>query len=284
MPSGDEAGGPPMPAHRTGRRAGGVQAVGRRQERVGAGMFCTVDLRAARWWLAGILIGLMGWAIWASVDRSQPVGGLAFERQFWPASQPEGRPSRGAATQELVQVSPAAEGAPAGRLGAAGPSAERRQVAARDDGTAGDRPIPAVADADATIRRGRLDPDAFRAERERLRSREMELATRVLEDPNASDERKSQAQLELVQLLQKSRRELEIEQLLAAAGVEGAVVSIGEAGVQVVVPQPLTVQSAARIGELVARMAGVRRETISIIDSATAFASGPGREESPMSR
>ena len=247
-------------------------------------MFYTVDLRAARWWLLGILIGLVGWAIWASVDRSEPFGGLAFERQFWPAVPSQPRPAVGTLSQQPVQVAPAGEDLAAEGADTAGPQGGRRQAAGPGDSLTGDGSLPAVSGAGAAVRRGRLDPDAFRAERERLRSREMELASRVLEDPNASDERKSQAQLELVQLLQRSRRELEIEQLLAAAGVEDAVVSIGEAGVQVVVTQPLTVQSAARIGELVARMAGSRRENISIIDSATAFAPGPGREESPLSR
>lgn len=247
-------------------------------------MFYTVDLRAARWWLLGILIGLVGWAIWASVERSEPFGGLAFERQFWPAVPSEQRPAIGTLMQGPAQVAPTGEQQVSQSPGAAGPQGGPRQAAGPGDSLTGDASLPAAAGAGAAMRRGRLDPDAFRAERERLRSREMELAGRVLEDPNASDERKSQAQLELVQLLQRSRRELEIEQLLAAAGVEDAVVSIGEGGVQVVVTQPLTVQSAARIGELVARMAGVRRENISIIDSATAFAPGPGREESPLSR
>ena len=211
-------------------------------------MFLTVDLRAARWWVMGALVGLMGWAIWTSVDRSRPGGELAFERQFWPPSPP-------------VPTT------------AGGPPSEQSAV-------------PAVAPAElapAPSRR-RMDADAFRAERERLRSREMELASQVLADPQASDERKSQAQLQLVELLQRSRKEVEVEQLLAAAGVEGAVVSIGDGGVQVVVPQPLTMQAAARIGELVARMAGTRRENISIIDSLTALAPGPGREESPPPR
>ena len=246
-------------------------------------MFYTLDLRSARWWLVGILMGLMGWAIWSSVERSQPVEGpLAFERQFWPAQSPDQLPAMGQASHEPSagwepkrvrpgQGATARESAGSHRA-AAPPEPE---VAASAGSEAAGPPVPAVAGGPAGSRGGRPDADSLRAERERLRSREMELASQVLEDPNASDERKSQAQLELVQLLQRSRREVEIEQLLAAAGVEGSVVSIGEAGVQVVVAQPLTVQGAARIGELVARMAGVRRENISIIDSVTALAPAP---------
>lgn len=231
-------------------------------------MFYTLDLRTARWWMAGMLAGLAGWALWTGVERVRPLRNpapLAFERQFWPASTagPQG-------AQPALQQ-------PGEPTGASGPSAEPRPVAAAPglEPGSGQQAGPSGT---APLRR---NPDALRAERERLRSREMELASRVLEDPNASDARKAQAQLELVQLLQRSRREVEIEQLLLASGVDGAVVNIGEAGVQVVVPQTLSVQGAARIGELVARMAGVRREQISIVDNMTVLA-GPGaRQESP---
>lgn len=232
-------------------------------------MFCIVNVRSLRWWIVGLLLGLAGWAIWARLERTSEVRvPLAFERNFWPPRPvpavadleggPEGVPAQGArpgaANRAGEEVAPAVAGVPEQTPGAEAPAAAR------------------------------LEADAFRAQRERLRGQEMELARQVLEDPDASDSRKSQAQQELAELLRRSRREVEIEELLKAAGVTDAVVSIGEGGVQVVVAQPLSAQGAARIGELVARMAGARREHISIIDSLTAFGGAGGWEESPPPR
>ncbi len=228
-------------------------------------MFCIVNVRSLRWWIVGLLLGLAGWAIWASLERPGEVRvPLAFERNFWPRTLPG----------VVRQAEPGPQGVPEG---ASGQLQAGEDVAPAVAGTAAQPPESAQGFA-------RLEADGFRAQRERLRAQEMELARQVLEDPAASDTRKGQAQQELVELLRRSRREVEIEELLKAAGVLEAVVSIGENGVQVVIPQPLSAQGAARIGELVARMAGVRREQISIIDSLTAFGSSPGWEESPPPR
>ncbi len=214
-------------------------------------MFYTLNMRSARHWMVGVAAGLLGFAIWSVVERGPWASGvpLAFNREFGP-----------------VQVLPAT-------------SSSTSEPASRSSATGSVQPVvPAAAEpgAQGTASQGasapvRVSPDEFRAQRERLRSQEMELARQVLDDPEASETRKGEAQRELLELLQRSRQELEIEQLLAAAGAPDAAVSIGDSGVQVVVPRPVTAQGAARIGELVARMAGVRRENISIIDSLTAF-------------
>lgn len=223
-------------------------------------MFYALNLKAARWWLLGLAAGLLGWAVWSWVEGPGPGAWstpTAFDAGFGPV-----QPGAGSDT-----ASPGA-GAGAGQ-GAAEPGV-LPAIAEPAPPPAGQAPAPA---------RARSSPDELRAQRERLRSQEMELAQRILDDPQASEARKTEAQRELLELLQRSRRELEIEQLLAAAGVSDAAVSIGDSGVQVVVPYPVTAQGAARIGELVARMAGARREDISIIDSLTAFGpQGPWQE------
>lgn len=222
-------------------------------------MFYTFNLKAVRWWVVGLLAGLMGWAVWSVVDRNSwgSVVPVAFERNFAPA------PALPAAGSSTV------------------PEA-RSPVVLGDESLV---PTAAEPPRAETLQAGRrMDPDEFRLSRERLRSQEMELARQILDDPQASEARKTEAQRQLLELLQRSRRELEIEQLLAAAGITNAAVSIGESGVQVVVPQPVTAQGAARIGELVARMAGVRREDISIIDSLTAFGPEGAWQESGRPR
>lgn len=228
-------------------------------------MFYAFNLKAARFWLVGVAAGLMGWAVWSVVERGPWGQGvpMVFDRNFRPV-------------QVLPATSPTAP-------------AEQKPGVTREAG--GEEAVPAAAEP-SRERTGqgfaagaaRMEPDEFRAQRERLRSQEMELARQILEDPQASEARKSEAQRELLELLQRSRKELEIEQLLGAAGVADVAVSIGDSGVQVVVPHPVTAQGAARIGELVARMAGVRREDISIIDSLTAFGPEGAWQESGRPR
>lgn len=231
-------------------------------------MFYALNLKAARFWLLGVAAGLVGFAIWSAVERGPWAQGvpMAFEREFGP-------------TQVLPATSPPASQEPAA---APVPAAALREAAAGPVAPSA-TPAPAARES-SQAPAARMSPDQFRAQREWLRSQEMELARQVLDDPEASEARKTEAQKELMALLQRSRQELEIEQLLGAAGIPDVAVSIGDAGVQVVVPHPVTAQGAARIGELVARMAGVRREHISIIDSLTAFGPGTAWQESGSAR
>lgn len=228
-------------------------------------MFYAISAKPLRWWVIGLGAGLLGWGLWSMVFTGEEPSGIpmAFERTFLP--------SDGAVGSEGVQEPDGGDPAPLASL------------AADAGGLEGGLPASGAMDGQGASRAA-LDPDGFRAQREQWRSQEMELARRVLDDPGASDARKTEAQAELLKLLQRSRREIETEQLLQAAGITNAVVSLGEAGAQVVVPQPLTSQGAARIGELVARMAGVRREDISIIDSLTAFGAQGAWEESAAGR
>jgi len=115
----------------------------------------------------------------------------------------------------------------------------------------------------------RVDPLAeFRLERERLRSRQMDLLQAIVADAAASEERRRDAQQRLLALWEAEAREAQIENLLRAQGFE-AVAVVSESGAYVVVDAVLDGAQAARIGELASRMAGVRREAVSIVDAAS---------------
>ncbi|WP_324717596.1 SpoIIIAH-like family protein [Carboxydochorda subterranea] len=235
-------------------------------------MFYALNIKAFRWWLVGLVAGLVGWGLWTALGHAPGPGiPMAFERNFAPA--PASVPAL--SEEGAPKATPAEDGGGTDAAVATVPEAapERAPAASPRE--------PVVGRPGATWR---ADPNDFRAERERLRSQEMETVQRILDDPKASEARKAEAQGQLLKLLERSRREIEVEQLLQSAGIPDPVVSIGESGVQVVVPQPLSAQGAARIGELVARMAGVRRENISIIDSLTAFGGGRAWEESGAGR
>ncbi|OUM95121.1 MAG: hypothetical protein BAA04_03185 [Firmicutes bacterium ZCTH02-B6] len=115
----------------------------------------------------------------------------------------------------------------------------------------------------------RADPLAdFRLERERLRSRQLDLLQAIAVDPAASEERRREAQQRLLALWEMEAREAQIENLLRAQGIE-AVAVVAETGAYVVVDTVLDAAQAARIGELASRLAGVRREAVSIVDAAS---------------
>lgn len=127
---------------------------------------------------------------------------------------------------------------------------------------------PAVAPV-VTVAPVRVDPLAdFRLERERLRSRQMDLLQAIVADAAASEERRRDAQQRLLALWEAEAREAQIENLLRAQGFE-AVAVVSETGVYVVVDAVLDGDQAARIGELASRLAGVRREAVSIVDAAS---------------
>lgn len=108
--------------------------------------------------------------------------------------------------------------------------------------------------------------DDLKLERERTRSRQAETLQQVLQDPRASAEERDGARHRLELLWTRALKETELEHLLAAEGFSG-VVLLSDVDAHVVVDGILDGSTAARIGELVASVGGVRRESISIVDS-----------------
>ncbi|MBO8142635.1 MAG: SpoIIIAH-like family protein [Firmicutes bacterium] len=148
-----------------------------------------------------------------------------------------------------------------------------QQKTVAEDGTA----VPAVVRVEPVNSSGALGSgpqrlaalDAYRLERERMRARRAELLQAVVNDPDAGEDRQRAAQEELLALWEREGLEREIEQLLLAQGISGVVV-LGESGAHVVVDAVLDAGQAARIGELVSGLSGVRREAIAIVDAAWA--------------
>ncbi|HBN95172.1 MAG TPA: hypothetical protein DDZ66_02640 [Firmicutes bacterium] len=106
----------------------------------------------------------------------------------------------------------------------------------------------------------------YKLERERMRSRQVELLQNLAYDGHSERERKEQAQVDLQAFIEKISRETEIENLLKAQGYLDALVLLDQEAITVVVPVTLVREEAARIGELVHRLTGVRLERITIVD------------------
>jgi stage III sporulation protein AH len=106
----------------------------------------------------------------------------------------------------------------------------------------------------------------YKLERERMRSRQVELLQNLAYDGQTEGERKAQAQLDLQAFIQKIGRETEIENLLKAQGYLDALVLLDQEAITVVVPVSLIREEAARIGEMVHRLTGIGFERITIVD------------------
>lgn len=109
----------------------------------------------------------------------------------------------------------------------------------------------------------------YRLERERMRSRQIELLQNIAYDAHTQEERREEAQIQLQLLIERITRETEIENLLKAKGYLDALVLLDQEAITVVVPVTLTRDEAARIGELVHRLTGLSMERITIVDETT---------------
>lgn len=106
----------------------------------------------------------------------------------------------------------------------------------------------------------------YKLERERMRSRQVELLQNFAYDGHTERERKEKAQTDLQEFIEKISRETDIENLLKAQGYLDALVLLDQEAITVVVPVTLIREEAARIGELVHRLTGIRLERITIVD------------------
>lgn len=108
--------------------------------------------------------------------------------------------------------------------------------------------------------------DEYRMERQRLRDQRLEVIQRMSEAPEATNEQRWASQNMMLDLLALQAREIELEYMLKARGYEDAIVSLQGDFANVVLPGILSERDAARIGELVARVAGVPMDRIAIVD------------------
>ncbi|MGE5584272.1 MAG: SpoIIIAH-like family protein [Bacillota bacterium] len=129
-------------------------------------------------------------------------------------------------------------------------------------GTTGDDPGAATAD---TAGEGFFSE--YRLERSRARSRNIELLQEVVADEKTSEEARTAASMQLVDLSKKTEAEAEAEALIRARGYRDALVFVRGGACDVVVSGPeLTRSDAEQIGDIVARCLGLDLANITIIE------------------
>ncbi|MGQ9531265.1 MAG: SpoIIIAH-like family protein [Desulfotomaculales bacterium] len=128
--------------------------------------------------------------------------------------------------------------------------------------------VPATA-ASGEARAGTEAEDFFaeyRLERERMRSRQVELLEGLADSSRSGEETRRKAQEQLLEISRAMAREVEVEQLLRAKGFADAVVSLrGDAATVVVKAPHVTGEEAVRISDLVGRGAGIPARNVFII-------------------
>lgn len=142
-----------------------------------------------------------------------------------------------------------------------GPEGENKDMPDLDDGMG-----QVVVVEPVTVRSIPTKYSEYKLERERMRSRQIELLQNIAYDVQTQGGRREEAQLQLQALIDRITRETEIENLLKAKGYLDALVLLDSQAVTVVVPVTLTRDEAARVGELVHRLTGLSMERITIVD------------------
>lgn len=128
--------------------------------------------------------------------------------------------------------------------------------------------VPATAPPEEG--RGGVETDDFfteyRLERERTRSRQVELLKALADNPQSGEETRRKAEEQLLEISRVMAREAEIEQLLRAKGFSDAVVNLRDTTAAVVIKGPhVTGEEAVRISDLVGRGAGISAKNVLII-------------------
>ena len=101
--------------------------------------------------------------------------------------------------------------------------------------------------------------------REQVRAQNKETLQSIIDNTELSEEEKSDAVAQMVELTKQSETEMEIETLMATKGFSEAVVSLGEDSADVVVnAEELTDANRAQIEDIVTRKSDVKPEKIVI--------------------
>ncbi|MDP3044889.1 MAG: SpoIIIAH-like family protein [Bacillota bacterium] len=106
----------------------------------------------------------------------------------------------------------------------------------------------------------------YRLERERSRGKQVELLYSIINDLNASPEARQSAQQRLLDITLKIDREVSVENILRAKGLNDVVVFFqDDDAVTVVVPELSTAEQGATVINLVARATSILPEKIMVI-------------------
>ena len=105
-----------------------------------------------------------------------------------------------------------------------------------------------------------------RMEKEQGRSKALESLKSISENPDSNSESKKEAELKIVDMISRAEKELAAESEIKAKGFDDAVVYINEGAASVIVKseEELTSSEAARIQEIIIRIAGTDSEKIGI--------------------
>lgn len=117
---------------------------------------------------------------------------------------------------------------------------------------------------------GGIEQDFFaeaRLERDRVRSRRIELLEEISHSEDSTQESKTRAEQDLVSLTSRMEKEARAEALIRAKGFKDALVYINDNSCDVIVATSgLTAVIASQIGDIVSRIAGIPLDRISIIE------------------
>ncbi len=106
---------------------------------------------------------------------------------------------------------------------------------------------------------------SIKLEREQTRAENKEMLTEILNNTNATEDQKNDAINSIMEMADNAEKENAAETLLTAKGFSGAVVSITDDSVDVVINQTeLSDQEVVQIEDIVARKTGVSMEKIVI--------------------
>jgi len=105
----------------------------------------------------------------------------------------------------------------------------------------------------------------FRLTREKVQKEQMDLVKKVTEDKNASPEVRDEANMRYLALVDAMGKELRIEGILKAKGLDSLVFLSGDSCTVVVKTTALSEKEVAQIGDAVRRIAKVGLQNITVI-------------------
>lgn len=225
-----------------------------------------------------LLLALMLWLMWGALTHSPALErhkGVVFWPQFMFRQIDETREASGPLTGSQVIKSQSA--------GQVAGSDDDSSLVVYPPATAASSPhlarvagpdmvgqaVPATADSLAVEVQAVDSKEAFaefRWERDRSRSRQLEVLQGIINSSDSSAEQKEAAQNRLLQIMANCEAETRVETLLMTRGFPDAVVVLSESGANIVVDSVLTAEEAAAIGEVVRSITGLSLDKIRIID------------------
>lgn len=227
-------------------------------------------------WRRGILIiGLLTAAaifyVMSQVqESSQPsAGSLVFSNQFMPQPEPEAEPATTGAGEGRVELADDGKQGDLVAVTALAPTAVPEQSLKAEV-----LPLTSTAGEAEPVERTPTEParsavfDMYRLTREQNRSRQIEIVEGMLQNDRLSETDRRALQEQLFELVRMRELEENAEGLLVARGLSDVIVMLGQKGAEVVVTDLLEREDAARVGDVVARIAGVPLDAITIVDGA----------------